>query len=98
MSYAWALIFPGAVGLGTLLLGALRGDGKQMNGGLQAIVAGVGLFAVFGVFFEGILHVSGLNFGVMGDVVLPIVLIGVGLLLLVVRIAGGLGKNKEVHA
>lgn len=95
-SYAWALIFPGAVGLGTLLLGALRGDGKQRSGGLQAIVAGLGMFAVFGVFFEGILHVSGLNFGVAGDVVLPAVLIAAGLLLLLIRIAGASG-NKEVR-
>ena len=95
-AYAWALIFPGAVGLGTLLLGALRGDGKQMSGGLQAIVVGLGLFAVFGVFFEGILHVSGLTFGVAGDIVLPAVLIAAGILLLVFRIAGSTG-NKEVR-
>jgi hypothetical protein len=65
---------------------------------LQAIVAGLSLFAVFGIFFDGILHVSGFNFGAMGDVVLPLVLIGIGLLLLVLRIVGGLGKNKELQA
>lgn len=96
-SYAWALIFPGAIGMGTMILGAVRGDGKQMNGGLQAMMAGLALFAVFGVFFEGMLHVSGLNFGVAGDILIPIVLIGTGLVLLITRILSGVGASDRSY-
>lgn len=81
-SYAWALVFPGAIGVGTAIMGAARGDRRQLEGGVWAALTGVGLFAVFGLFFEGVLHVSGVDFGPVADVALPLCVIAVGLVLL----------------
>jgi hypothetical protein len=42
---------------------------------------------VFGAFFEGILHVSGYDIGIAGNVVIPLVLIFSGVVLIVLRTA-----------
>lgn len=85
-SYAWALVVPGAYGLGAGLLGIARADRKQTENGMHAALAGVAMFFVFGVFFEGVLHVSGLNFGVPFDIVLPVFLIATGAALMAFRL------------
>lgn len=84
-SYAWALVFPGAVGVGIALLGAGQHDSKQVRQGLGMSLTGLVLFSVFGFFFEGILHVSGVDFGPMAGVVFPLALIALGIALLVGR-------------
>jgi len=85
-SYAWALVAPGSFGLGAALLGLARHDHKQTEDGFRAMLVGVAMFFVFGVFFEGILHVSGLNFGAPFDIVLPVFLIAIGATLMALRL------------
>ncbi len=81
-SYAWALVFPGAIGLGTAIMGAARRDSRQVDSGIRAALTGIALFAIFGLFFEGILHVSGVAVGSTIGIVLPVAVIGLGLALL----------------
>ena len=81
-SYAWTLVFPGAIGLGTAVMGAARHDPRQVESGIKAALTGVAMFAIFGLFFEGILHVSGVTVGSTVGLVLPVLVIGVGLALL----------------
>lgn len=88
-SYAWALVFPFAVGVGIALLGIQLGQPDQVRIGSRMAGTGVVLFLVFGAFFEGILHVSGVDLGSVGDLVIPLVLIGAGLVLIVLRMAAG---------
>jgi hypothetical protein len=85
-AYAWALVAPGAFGLGAALLGLARHDRKQTDDGMRAALVGVAMFFVFAVFFEGILHVSGLNFGAPFDIVLPVFLIAIGAALMAFRL------------
>jgi len=85
-SYAWALVVPGSLGLGAALMGLVRHDRKQTEDGMRATLVGVALFAVFGVFFEGVLRVSGLNFGAPFDIVLPVFLIAIGAAVLAFRL------------
>lgn len=85
-AYAWPLVAPGAFGLGAALMGMVRHDRKQAEDGMRAILVGVAMFCVFGVFFEGILHISGLNFGAPVDIVLPVFMIAVGAVLLAFRL------------
>ena len=85
-TYAWALVVPGSLGLGAALLGMVRHDRKQTEDGMRAMLVGVALFAVFGVFFEGILRVSGLSFGAPFDIVLPVFLIAIGAALMAFRL------------
>lgn len=86
-SYAWALIFPFAVGVGIALLGMQLGQPEQVRIGSRMAGTGVVLFLVFGAFFEGILHVSGVDLGSVGDLLIPVVLIGAGIVLIVLRMA-----------
>jgi hypothetical protein len=79
-AYAWALVGPGGTGVGLIAYGLARGDRGHLSNGLRSLGAGVALFAAFGLFFEGIIGLSGEPFLVSSDV-LPIVLIGLGVVL-----------------
>jgi hypothetical protein len=58
-AYAWALVAPGGVGLALVLYGILTGQADIARGGLPVLLTGLGLFVGFGLFFEGVLHMSG---------------------------------------
>ena len=58
-AYAWALVAPGAVGLGLLLYGALTGQRDLATSGGATLLAGLGLFLVFAFFFESVIGLSG---------------------------------------
>ena len=81
-AYAWALVAPGGAGLGLALYGLIRRMPDLVTAGLRSLGAGLGLFVGFGLFFEGVIGLSGDPF-LVGSDYLPIALIGVGLLLLV---------------
>jgi hypothetical protein len=82
-AYAWALIAPGAVGVGIALQGLVRGSRGEVREGLR--VAGIGLviFLVGLGFFEGVLQISGETLGSGSRLILPALLILAGLGLLV---------------
>jgi len=88
-SYAWTLIAPTSIGVGTVILGLTHGDRQQVSDGTQAVLVGLGLFAAFGVFFEGILHVDGTAAGPITDVALPVLLIAAGIVLVAWRLYRG---------
>jgi hypothetical protein len=58
-AYAWALVAPGAVGLGLLLYGTLTGQRDLAMSGGAALLAGLALFLVFAFFFESVVGLSG---------------------------------------
>jgi hypothetical protein len=89
-AYAWALVAPTAPGVGTVLYGAVRGDGELVRNGLRSTAVGLALFGGFALFFEGVLGLSGQPIAAIGDV-LPFAVVGLGLLLVVVSVAGGNG-------
>jgi hypothetical protein len=76
-AYAWALVGPGGTGLGMAGYGLFRRDRSLVTSGLRSIAAGVGLFLAFGLFFEGIVGLSGQSF--LTTEVGPYVLIAAGL-------------------
>lgn len=79
-AYAWALVGPGGTGLGLLAYGLARSDRGHLTNGLRSFGLGIALFAAFGLFFEGIIGLSGEPFLASSDV-LPIVLIGLGVVI-----------------
>ncbi len=87
-AYAWALVAPTAPGVGTLLYGAVKGDGELVRNGLRSTVVGLALFAGFALFFEGVIGLSGEPVAAFGDV-LPFAVIGLGVLLVVASVVGG---------
>src|SRR5438132_9821000 len=82
-SYAWALVLPGGVGLGIFLAGLRDRDPKQLRQGRSLIFWAVLIFMIGFVFFESILNVSGVNYGIVGRAALPALLIVIGVMLLV---------------
>jgi hypothetical protein len=82
-AFAWALIAPGGVGLG-LYLQALRDrDSVMLRRGRALVFIGALIFMIGFVFFESILGISGIDYGVFGKAALPALLIVIGIILLV---------------
>jgi hypothetical protein len=80
-AYVWPLVAPGGSGLGMALYGLLRGQPDFVSLGARQLGVGLGLFVAFGLFFEGVIGLSGDPF-LVGSDYLPIVLIGIGVLFL----------------
>ncbi|MCL4265193.1 MAG: hypothetical protein KJ069_18400 [Anaerolineae bacterium] len=79
-SYAWALVAPTGVGIGLWLFGSLKERADLMKSGKDLVKVGLGIFVVAAVFFELII---GLNGHGLGTYALPLLLIGLGFVLLV---------------
>jgi hypothetical protein len=86
-AYAWALVAPTGVGLGMLLYGLVRRDGELVRDGLRTTLVGLGLFIGFGLFFEGVLGLSGDPFANAREV-LPIAAIVLGVVLVIASFSG----------
>jgi hypothetical protein len=87
-AYAWALVAPTGPGLAMLLYGTAHRDGGLARDGLQATLTGLGLFLGFGLFFEGVIGISGHRIEHL-DQVLPYAAIGLGVLLIVLAFIEG---------
>ena len=86
-AYAWALVVPTGPGLGMLLYGLVRRDGELARDGLRTTLVGLALFIGFGLFFEGVLSLSGFEFSNVREI-LPYAAIGLGVVLVVASFAG----------
>lgn len=84
-SYAWALVAPGGIGLGMWFQGLVTGEAGLRAAGARTLQIGFVAFLLGAVFFEGIVHVSGRNFGFIGRFLLPFLIIGIGVFMMVRR-------------
>jgi hypothetical protein len=82
-AYAWALIAPTSIGLGLLVWGAIKGHHDKVKEGLNLAGIGLVIFLVAGAFFELVVGLSG--FG-LGPLALPLLLIGLGIVLVFVNL------------
>ncbi|MFN8630872.1 MAG: hypothetical protein U0838_11300 [Chloroflexota bacterium] len=87
-AYAWALVAPTGPGVAMLLYGIVRGDGDLARDGLGTTLTGLGLFVGFGIFFEGVVGISGHRIENL-DQVLPYAAIGLGVLLIAMAFIEG---------
>ena len=86
-AYAWALVAPGGVGLALVLYGLLTGQPDLARDGAPILLTGLGLFIAFGLFFEGVLHLSGSALP-LAEPVLAIGLVVLGVVILVAGMSG----------
>ena len=86
-AYAWALVGPGGTGLGLLGHGLAHRDSGQVSAGLRSLGSGIALFAAFGLFFEGVIGLSGRPF--LTSDVGPFVLIALGAVVIVLAFYRG---------
>ena len=80
-AYAWALVAPGGVGLAFVLYGLLTRQGDITRGGIPILLTGIGLFIGFGLFFEGVINLSGV--GGLAEPLLAggLIVLGIGVVL-----------------
>ena len=76
-AYAWALL-PAAVGFGLVSYGAVIGDERIQRGGWPPLTIGAVLFLIGAVFFEGVLGLGGPQNRLVGEWLLPVLLLVVG--------------------
>jgi hypothetical protein len=88
-AYAWTLVGPGGTGLGLLGWGLTHHDDGLIRNGFRSIGTALALFVVFGLFFEGLIGLSGPPF--LSSDFGPVILIGVG----VVVVAFGLVRGRQ---
>jgi hypothetical protein len=86
-AYAWALVGPGGTGLGLIAFGLTHGDEGLVSNGLRSLGSGLALFVAFGIFFEGVIGLSGTPF--LSTDIGPVVLIGAGVVVLLVGLFRG---------
>ena len=86
-AYAWALVAPGGAGLGLLIYGLVTRQHDFVEGGRAMFLVGLGLFAAFAFFFEGIIGLSGDRL-IPFDAILPGVLVVIGGILIVSSLFG----------
>jgi hypothetical protein len=77
-AYAWALIAPTGVGIGRIIQGRWSENPFANRGGRRLVAIGLTLFIVGAIFFELVLNISGFASGLVGQLVLPILLIATG--------------------
>jgi hypothetical protein len=80
-AYAWALVFPTAVGLGQMAYGSIKGRLELAANGRRLALIGIVLFLVGAFFFELVVGISGFGFG-LDRFGWPLLLVILGMLLL----------------
>jgi hypothetical protein len=93
-AYAWALVGPGAAGIGTFLAGARNGNPGMVRAGLWQAGTGVALFAAGLVFFEGIIGISGRRFP-LPEWLPPAAIVALGAALIVWALIGRRSEGEE---
>lgn len=82
-AYAWALVGPTAGGIGGWLLGTVTDDEEKQREGLASARTGLWMFVIGLLFFEVVIGISGRDWGTLGDVLVPALVIAVGAYVLV---------------
>jgi hypothetical protein len=80
-AYAWALVAPTSMGLAKVIYGSLRGLGDEVKSGLTLSGIGLAIFVIGFLFFELVIGINGLQFGLTW-LCWPALLIGLGVVLL----------------
>ena len=86
-AYGWALVGPAGSGAGRWLHGRVRGVPDEVVAGRRMVLVGLALALVGFAFFEGVLGLT-LDLGEVGDFLLPLLLIVLGVALLLRRRRG----------
>lgn len=86
-AYAWALVGPGGTGIGLIAHGLTHRDSGEVGNGFRSLGTGLALFVGFGLFFEGVIGLSGAPF--LSTDIGPIVILAVGVVILLLGLLRG---------
>jgi hypothetical protein len=85
-AYAWALVFPGAIGLGMILYGLTARRPGNVRAGTRLLGIALVLFLLGAAFFEGVIGIGGYQFDHNAGVVLGVIIIALGAVMLVLNL------------
>jgi len=85
-AYAWALVFPGAIGLGMILYGLTASRPGNVRSGARLVGIALVLFLLGAAFFEGVIGIGGYQLDHTAGVVLGVIIIALGALMLVLNL------------
>src|SRR2546422_6441801 len=88
-AYAWALIFPGAVGSGMILYGLTANRPGNVRAGSRLVGIGVVLFLLGAAFFEGVIGIGGYQLDRTAGVAVGGLIIVLGGLMLILNLTTG---------
>jgi len=88
-AYAWALVFPGAIGVGMILYGLTAGRPGNLRSGTRLVgIAGV-LFLLGAAFFEGVIGIGGYQFNQTAGMTVGALIVVLGALMLILNLTSG---------
>lgn len=93
-AYAWALIFPGAVGVGMILYGLVASRPGNVRAGTRLVGIGVVLFLLGVAFFEGIIGIGGYRFGRTAGAAVGALIIALGAVLLILNLTSSRRRTR----
>jgi hypothetical protein len=85
-AYAWALVFPGAIGLGMILYGLTARRPGNVRSGTRLVGIALVLFLLGAAFFEGVIGIGGYQLDHNAGIVLGVIIIALGALMLVLNL------------
>lgn len=88
-AYAWALVAPGSVGAAMALWGLLHRRWDLLDAGLRSLAVGLGLFVMFGLFFENIVGIDNVHPNTVLRNGLPVMAVVLGVLIVVWNLIPG---------
>ena len=91
-AYAWPLVGPAGIGLGYFIYGSVKRQSDTIKTGMHMLIIGLIIFGAGFVFFELIIGLSGFGLGRFGW---PLLLMGIGTLLVLYGMFFPRKKNKE---
>lgn len=77
-AYTWALVFPGSIGLGLALEGAVTREQRPLRVGLNMMAIALVITVVGWSLFEGVMNLSGYDLSGLVNFAGPLVLIAMG--------------------
>jgi hypothetical protein len=85
-AYAWALVFPGAIGIGMVLYGLRADRPGNVRTGTRLAGTGLVVFLLGAAFFEGVIGIGGYHLDHTAGVAVGAIIIALGALILVLNL------------
>jgi hypothetical protein len=85
-AYAWALVFPGAIGIGMILYGLTSGRPGNVRTGTRLVGVALVVFLLGVAFFEGVIGIGGYQLGRTAGVAVGALIIALGALMIILNL------------
>src|ERR1700736_5837365 len=85
-AYAWALVFPGAIGVGMILYGLRASRPGNLRAGTRLAGVGLVVFLIGAVFFEGVIGIGGYHLGRTAGVAVGALIVALGAVMLILNL------------